>query len=165
MRPPSGSGMRQGFTLIELMVVVVIIGILASIGIANFMHMRVRAKESSVKENMHTLQLAAEEFATLNLGLYPSDDNDKTYETGETLKQLLPALKWPVNPFTSKLTVITFRFGLPNPEVPVDPDISKGEMDYQSDGSGNPDAQKYAIHAGDGIVGNGRNLGLILKNF
>jgi prepilin-type N-terminal cleavage/methylation domain-containing protein len=65
--------MKKGFTLIELMVVVVIIGILAAIAIPNFISMQRRAKEASVKNNMHTLQLAAEDFSTLSEGVYAAD--------------------------------------------------------------------------------------------
>lgn len=65
---------RNGFTMIELLVVMGIIGLLALFLVPNLMSARDRAKETAVKGVMHSIQLAIEAFELENL-TYPIDNN------------------------------------------------------------------------------------------
>ena len=53
---------KKGFTLIELMIVVAIIGILAAIAIPNFMNYQCKAKQSEAKANLGTIRTNEEAY-------------------------------------------------------------------------------------------------------
>jgi len=53
---------EKGFTLIELMIVVAIIGILAAIAIPNFMNYQCKAKQSEAKVNLGNIRTAEEAY-------------------------------------------------------------------------------------------------------
>ena len=93
---------HEGFTLIELMIVVVVIGILAAMAASNWMSMQASAKEAAVKANCHTVQLAAEDYSVRNDGVYAASLIDNA--PGMTIIQLLPGGQRLENPFTRAIT-------------------------------------------------------------
>jgi type IV pilus assembly protein PilA len=79
---------QRGFTLIELMIVVAIIGILAAIAIPNFIKFQARSKQSEAKTNLKSLFTAQkayfgerDQFLTLGdvIGFSPEQSNRYYY--------------------------------------------------------------------------------------
>ncbi len=64
---------RNGFTLIEIMIVVAIVAILASLGIAQYQKFQLKAKTSEVKVVIGAIAAAEEAYAAEN-GVYLSSE-------------------------------------------------------------------------------------------
>jgi general secretion pathway protein G len=81
---------KRGFTLIELMIVMSIVGILASIAAPNFHWGLIKARESVLREQLYTFDSIIDQYYA-DLGKYP-----------DTLQDLVPKYlpKIPKDPMT-----------------------------------------------------------------
>jgi len=68
--PVAGPGQR-GFTLVELLIVVAIVGLLASIAVVNLLNAVDKAKQKRTMMDMHTIGAAVEAYGTDN-ARYPT---------------------------------------------------------------------------------------------
>lgn len=76
---------RAGFTLIEVLIVVVIMAVLAAIVIPQFTIPTEEAKRSTLESNMHTLRSQIELYKMAHLGHYPTiQDNSLPQLTSAT---------------------------------------------------------------------------------
>lgn len=62
---------QKGFTLVELLVVITVIGILVALAIPNMNRLKTKAKEVKIREGVHIITTALEQFSSSHDGLYP----------------------------------------------------------------------------------------------
>ena len=91
--PQTSTSRYSGFTLIELMIVMVIIGLLAAIAVPMYVQSVRHAKEAVLKEDLRTLRAAIDSYTV---------DKQKAPQTLEDLVQAGYLKSMPVDPFTHR---------------------------------------------------------------
>lgn len=123
----------RGFTLIELMVVMALIVILASIGLAVYTNSVTRAKESVLKEDLFRIRDGIDQYYS-DKGKYPATLQDLVSD--KYLRSI------PVDPFTNSAD--TWR-EIPSEPDPNNPTAQPGVYDVRSGSERTAiDGTKYA---------------------
>ena len=84
---------EQGFTLLELMIVMVVIGLLAAIAIPSYTNNIRNAREAVLKEDLHAMRTAIDSYTV---------DKQKAPQTLDDLVQAGYLKSLPVDPFTHR---------------------------------------------------------------
>jgi len=114
---------NKGFTLVELLIVIVILGILAAIVIARFAGATKESKEANLKGNLRSMRSSLEIYkANSNAGIYPPllDDLWKGTNTDVNSKTFLERI--PQDPFYKKKTAYAASIAFDPNEAATDRD-------------------------------------------
>ena len=90
---------KAGFTLVEIMIVVAIIGLLAAIAIPNFVRARKQSQRSICINNLRMIDSAKQQWATEN------KKNDPDVPPDDSVAEYMKNNKFPVCPGGGKYTV------------------------------------------------------------
>ncbi len=99
---------ESGFTLVELLVVMLILGILAAIAIPAFFNQKQKANDSQAKAMAHSAQVAMETYSTDNSGSYAG----VTLSTLQGIEPTLTIAASTTKPYLSAPTVTSNSYSI-----------------------------------------------------
>jgi prepilin-type N-terminal cleavage/methylation domain-containing protein len=127
---------KEGFTLIELMIVIAVIGILAAVLIPYTFRAQDRARETGVQNAARAIQTGLEMYASNRTSApwYPTTSEQITNTTGNALAALVsPA---PKNPFNGKGYLVDIGEASPTFYLGTsDASVGAGVIVYTTDGN------------------------------
>ena len=131
---------QQGFTLIELMIVVAIIGILAAVALPAYQDYTVKAKVSEVVLAASTCRTAITEAVQTSPGSLPATDNSWGCESGSSTSKYVASISTKAT--SGKVRVVAQ--GLPvNGDVVLEPNIVDGVVREWTCGTSVAGFKKY----------------------